>query len=235
MGTSAARRAPTTRLWRQAKAAATRYLAPEGGGAVNAGEVAARYLAALGKGEPAPLAAFVLTRKTAQDLGAWLSRAVSTGGAAALEEAGWGDLAGASSEVTAQVVSQVLVGPDGGLEAAVARTALGLIWVQPPEPVAAAGDAGAVAERVRRFLAAACYLRLALDLGESLEAAGSNFSRLRAGLDGLREWILEAAPANAPEAPGDPEAWRGLAGWTWVTQVTEVLLARLSRNQAQLK
>jgi hypothetical protein len=235
MGTSAARRALTTRLWRQAKAAATRYLAPEGGGAVSAAEVVDRYLAALGEGEPGPLTAFVLTRKTAQDLGAWLSRAAFAGADAALEEAGLGDLAGASPEVTAQVVSQVLVGAHGGLEAAVARTALGLVWAKAPGPAAAAGDSGTAAARVRQFLAAALYLRLALDLGESLEAAGSNCSRLRAGLDGLRGWILEAAPAIVPEAPGDSEAWRGLAGWTWVTRVTEAMLARLSRNQAHLK
>jgi hypothetical protein len=227
MGTSAARRAPTTRLWRQAKAAATRYLTPEGGGAVSAGEVVARYLAALGEGEPGTLAAFVLTRKTAQDLGAWLSRPAAAGGAAALEEAGLGDLAGASPEVTAQVVSQVLVGPDGGLEAAVARTALGLVWAQAPGAGAGAGDSGPAAEQVQGFLAAALYLRLALDLGEPLEAAGKDFSSLRTGLDGLREWIVEAAPAFAPAAPGDPEAWQGLKGWTWVTRVTEALLARL--------
>ena len=50
MGTSSARRAPTTRRWRLAKAAATRYLSPESGGAVDAREVAARYVAALGAG-----------------------------------------------------------------------------------------------------------------------------------------------------------------------------------------
>ena len=47
MGTSSARRGPTTGLWRVAKGAATRYLSPGAGGEVSAREVAARYLAAL--------------------------------------------------------------------------------------------------------------------------------------------------------------------------------------------
>ena len=47
MGTSSARRGPTTALWRAAKGAATRYLSPEAGGEVSAREVVARYLAAL--------------------------------------------------------------------------------------------------------------------------------------------------------------------------------------------
>jgi hypothetical protein len=47
MGTSSARRGPTSALWRAAKGAATRYLSPEGGGSVTAQEVVAQYLAAL--------------------------------------------------------------------------------------------------------------------------------------------------------------------------------------------
>ena len=55
MGTSSARRGPTTGLWRAAKGAATRYLSPAAAGEVSAREVVARYLAALeetpGQGE----------------------------------------------------------------------------------------------------------------------------------------------------------------------------------------
>jgi hypothetical protein len=58
-------------LWRSAKGAATRYLSPGAAGEVSAREVVARYLAALEEtsgGEA--LAAFRVTRKAAQDLGA---------------------------------------------------------------------------------------------------------------------------------------------------------------------
>ena len=47
MGTSSARRGPTTGLWRSAKGAATRYLSPGAAGEVSAREVVARYLTAL--------------------------------------------------------------------------------------------------------------------------------------------------------------------------------------------
>ncbi len=128
MGTSSARRAPTTRLWRLAKAAATRYLSPESGGAVDAREVAARYVAALGEGGgPGPagaLAAFRQTRRAAQNLGAFCCQADSRGWPAALEDWGWQDLAGDGSEVLTPALSAALEAPGGGLEQAVAHTAL---------------------------------------------------------------------------------------------------------------
>jgi hypothetical protein len=211
MGTSAARRAPTSRLWRQAKNAATRYISPEGGGAVTAGEVAARYLAALGEAEQGPLAAFRRSRKVAQDLGAW----------AALESPDWGELAGQPPEVRAQGVAAALAGAGGGLEDAVAHASLVQVLTE------FAPDQPAPELLVAWFLAGALYLRLNLDLGEPLEAAGENFSRLRRGLDEIHRVIEQAAGAPAPEAPADPEAWRGLAGWTWVTRVLEAMLSRL--------
>jgi hypothetical protein len=73
MGTSTARRAPTTRAWRLAKGAATRYLSPESAAPAEAREVIISYVAALeqGSGQEAggALAAFRLTRRIAQKLG----------------------------------------------------------------------------------------------------------------------------------------------------------------------
>ena len=92
MGTSSARRGPTTGLWRAAKGAATRYLSPGAGGEVSAREVVARYLAALeetpGQGEA--LAAFRFTRKAAQDLGAFWQEVAARGWEAALAGPGSG-------------------------------------------------------------------------------------------------------------------------------------------------
>jgi hypothetical protein len=83
---------------------------------------------------------------------------------------------------------------------------------------------------VRRFLAQAFHLRLALDLGESLEAAAPGYSQLRQGLNGLAGCIGLAATAPQPEAaPRTPEHWLGLPGWTWVTGVLEGLMTGLSR------
>ncbi len=226
MGTSAARRAPTTRLWRQAKGAATRYLSPEGGGVVTAGEVAARYLAALGEGDRGVLAAFRLTRKVAQDLGALAAQATSQGWDGALELWGLGELAGASPEVAAQAVGAALVGPGGGLEATVARVSVAAVLMKsasvghksPPEP----------AQLAQRFLATALHFRLALDLGEPLEAVAATCSRLRNGLDELWGCIEAAGTALMPGSSPPAEDWRSLAGWTWVTEFMDALIKRLS-------
>ncbi len=207
MGTSSARRAPTSWFWRRAKGAATRYLSPPEGVGLEAREVVARYLAALGEdagsGSPDLLAAFRLTRKAAQTLGAFAAQAAPR------------------KEEAPPVVAGRLLEPDGSLEGAVARSALAAVL----QDFGGAADA-APAAVVTRFLAESLYQRLALDLGEPLEATSRSCSHWRQGLAGLKGWIADAAPEE-PEAPGSPEKWRGLAGWTWVTLTLEKMLARL--------
>lgn len=230
MGTSSARRAPTTRLWRLAKAAATRYLSPESGGVAEAREVAASYVAALGEGGgPGPagaLAAFRQTRRAAQNLGAFCCQACSRGWPAALEDWGWPDLAGDGSEVLTPALSVALEAPGGGLEQAVAHTAL--MGILPKLPMASS-QGEEPARLVRRFLVEAFGLRLALDLGESLEAAASGISSLRQGLTGLAAWIDRAARSpNLPPAPLTPEEWLGLPGWTWVSSLLTGLILNLA-------
>ena len=233
MGTSSARRAPTTRLWRLAKAAATRYLSPESGGAVDAREVVVRYVAALGEGGgPGPagaLAAFRLTRRAAQNLGAFCCLADCRGWPAALE--GWGlqDLAGDGLEVLTPSLSAAVEAPGGELEQAVAHTALmGVLQNLPMAP----GQGERPARLVRRFLVEAFGLRLVLDLGESLEAAASGIPPLRQGLTGLAAWIDRASILpNLPRSPLTPDAWLGLPGWTWVTSLlTELILNLTDQN-----
>ncbi len=234
MGTSSARRGPTGRLWRLAKGAATRYLSPESSGAVEAREVAARYVAALGEGgEPGlagALAAFRLTRRVAQNLGAFWCQAHFQGWPAALSAWGLKYLPG-EPEAMAQSLGAALGEAGGGLEPAVAHTALVGLLLKLPEPGIAAAPPEA-AQSVRRFLAAALKLRLALDLGESLEAVAPGFSPLRQGLAEIAACIDQAAETAGPQAPAPltPEHWLGLPGWTWVTELMEGLLLQLKAH-----
>ena len=137
-------------------------------------------------------------------------------------------------EVPAQSLSAALEIPGGGLEQAVAHTALvGLLLRKP-----AGGPGGGVlapvpipeaARLVRRFLGDAFSLRLLLDLGESLEAAAPGFSPLRQGTIEISRWIEQAAADPSLAAPPlrSPEDWLGLPGWTWVTRVLQGLLRSL--------
>jgi hypothetical protein len=244
MGTSSARWAPTGKLWRSARGAARRYLAPEAGGVV-ARELVARYVAALGasSGEEAQgaLAAFRLTRKAAQNFGAWAGAALARGRAAALADLGLPDLEGQPPEVMAQALVPVLAGQCFDLESEVARTSLASLLLQilsrtSPEPADSSSQEfspssdSPAASWVRAFLAAALYQRLVLDLGAAMEEAAAGWGHLQAGLDGLKDWLAQAgaeAEAEAPAIPASPEQWRGLAGWVWVTKVLEALLSRV--------
>jgi hypothetical protein len=227
MGTSSARRGPTTGLWRSVKGAATRYLSPGAGGEVSAREVVARYLAALEE-TPGPgdrLAAFRITRKAAQDLGALWQEVAARGWDLALKDRGLGPLVREPAELLAPGVSEVLAGNGGGLEEAVARTALALVI----GPAVKSQDRPEPAQVVRQFLVTALHLRLALDLGEPLEAAAGSSGRLRDGLSRIKAVIEAGAPAAGapPEAPATPSLWQGFTGWTWVTEVMAELMQNL--------
>ncbi len=226
MGTSSARRGPTTALWRVAKGAATRYLSPEGGGAVTAQEVVARYLAALEEtpGQGDRLAVFRFTRKVAQDLGALGEEVKAQGWERSLQERGLAPLAHSDAALMAQGVSGVLAGGGGGLEEAVVRAALALVL----RPAMHSQIKVAPANLVRQFLATAVTLRLALDLGESLEAAAGSYTRLKDGMKHLEE-LIESDVLRAEgqsEPPADTEHWQGLPGWTWVTEMMAALMAK---------
>jgi hypothetical protein len=125
-------------------------------------------------------------------------------------------------------MGSALVGAESGLEAEVARVALTAILRESGITDASPHPAPMGPDRlVPRFLAAALYLRLALDLGEPLEAAGASVSRIKEGLDGLKGCLEPTVPVPTPATPEDPAAWQGLPGWTWVTGVLETMLARL--------
>ena len=230
MGTSSARRGPTTGLWRSAKGAATRYLSPGAAGEVSAREVVARYLAALeetaGQGEA--LAAFRVTRKVAQDLGALWQEVAAQGWGLALKDRGLEALAREPADMLALGMSGVLAGSGGGLEEAVVRTALALVL----GPAVQSQDRPEPAQVVRQFLVTALHLRLALDLGEPLEAAAEDYGRLRDGLSRIKAVIeAGAAAAGVPlEPPATPGLWQGFTGWTWVSEVMAGLIQNLEQG-----
>jgi hypothetical protein len=186
-----------------------------------------RYLAALEEtpGQGAALAAFRFTRKVAQDFGAFWQEEKARGWDAALAGRGLASLARGSAEMLASGLSGVLAGAGGGLEEAVARTALASVI----RPTVQAQDRPEPTQLVREFLVTAVYLRLALDLGEPLETSAGGFGRLRDGLSRIKAVIEADATEDAmlPEPPADPGHWQGLAGWTWVTELLAAILARL--------
>ncbi|MFZ5448857.1 MAG: hypothetical protein ACOZFS_09515 [Thermodesulfobacteriota bacterium] len=229
MGTSSARRGPTTVLWRAAKGAATRYLSPEGGGVLDARELTARYLAALEEtpGEGDRLAMFRFTRKVGQELGAFWSEINFRGWEEVLQERGLRPLTLGDPAVLAQGLSGVLGGSGGGLEEAVVRTSLAQVLLRAVQSETRA----APANLVRQFLAMALTLRLTLDLGESLEAAAGGYGRLRERLNCLKE-LIEANILGADShaaTPVTPEHWQGLTGWTWITETMAALMSKLGQ------
>jgi hypothetical protein len=229
MGTSSARRGPSTAGWRLAKGAATRYLAPEGASPVGAREVIRRYIAALKETSVAqgqdPLAEFRLTRKAAQCLGEFGTMVVDSGLNAALEAWGIHTSSQDAPEVAILGLASAWVDEDGSLEAAVARTALAtcLEKILASDPARKSQVDGSTI--VKSFLAIAVCQRLALDLGESLEAAAPGWPAFRKALIKLAD-ELHAATDACPEDPPRAGQWQGLAGWLWVTQVLGNILKR---------
>lgn len=235
MGTSTARRGPSTAAWRWAKGSATRYLSPEGATAVEAREVLRRYVAALqdtgvAQGQDL-LAEFRLTRKAAQRLGEFGDLAAESGVAGALEAGGLVEWSQVLPDAAIPGLATVWVEEHGGLEAQVARTALAkcLRKVLTAETGSKSRLEGPAL--VRAFLAEALCQRLVLDLGESLEAAAPGWREYHQGLARLENEV-QAAAATCSEDPPASGQWQGLAGWVWVTKVLENILEAFQERQA---
>jgi hypothetical protein len=240
MGTSTARRAPTTRAWRQAKAAATRYLSPDSPAPVMARQVAARYVNALeeGPGQAAggALAAFALARKVAQNLGEFCQQVKNQHWQATLERWGLAVPTSQPPEATAHALAIMWLPQAHGLAEDALRPALISLlteilraFSESPEGHTDSGPS----EAVVRFLAAALYHRLVFDLGESLEAAAPGWRIFSEGLAKLKAELTKAAETGAGKAPA-PSDWQGLEGWLWVTRLVEKMLNSFSaRNVTQ--
>ena len=171
------------------------------------------------------MAAFRVTRKAAQDLGALWQEVAARGWGLALKDRGLAPLAREPASMLAPGVSGVLAGSGGGLEDAVVRTALALVIGSAVQ----AQDRPEPAQVVRQFLVTALHLRLALDLGEPLEAAAGSSGRLRDGLSRIKAVIEAGALATSPLSgpPATPGLWQGFTGWTWVTEVLAGLMQNL--------
>jgi hypothetical protein len=229
MGTSSARRGPSTALWRLAKGAATRYMSPEGSAPLEAREVVRRYLAALQETSVAQgqdiLAGFRFTRKAAQCLGEFGDLLAGSGLPAALESLGMKDLAQLPPEETIYGLTQAWVEEHGSLEATVARTALAtcLTRVLTFDPAANFRVDGP--SLVSSFLALVLSQRLAFDLGESLEAAATAWPFYQKALVRL-EKELRSAISEIPDNPPGTGQWQALPGWLFVTRTLERVLQR---------
>ncbi len=217
MGTSTARRAPTTKAWRQAKVTAVRYLSPENPHPVEARGVVARYVAALSEGlnleSGRALAAFPLTRKIAQALGEFCKiKDKECRTASGLNQAD-----SQAPLATAHILASTWLEGAGGLEKAALRPAL----VQQLAEVL--HSFSEPSQAVRRFLAAALYHRLIFDLGEPLEGAAAGWRHLADGLARIEREIVNAAEAQGITVP-PPADWQGLEGWLWVSHVLKEML-----------
>lgn len=229
MGTSTARRAPGTRVWRLAKVAATRYLSPAAGQPVTARELVSRYIAALKEGaesEGGALAAFRLTRKMGHQLGALCQQSRNESLPATLAAWGGSDPSWREPEALAHVMATLWLDENGGLEEAALRPALVGSLLELFKGIKEnPGPAETEAVRiVKRFLAVALAHRLIFDLGEALEAAAPGWHPLAAALAGIKQEIAQVVDAAA-EAASAPANWQGLEGWVWVTRVLEETMA----------
>jgi hypothetical protein len=222
MGTSTARRGPSTALWRLAKGAATRYMSPEGAAPVEAREVVRRYVAALEETSRAQgqdlLAEFRLTRKVAQCLGEFGDLVADSGLSIALASWGLKDLAQFPSEVVISGLAETWLEKHGSLEASVIRTALTTCLARAITLNAVASSRPDGPSLVRSFLALVLSQRLAFDLGEPLEAAAAGWPAYQQGLIRLEE-DLAAGASEGPDNPPEAGQWQGLPGWLFVTRL----------------
>jgi hypothetical protein len=197
-------------------------------------EVVRRYIAALQETSVAQgqdlLAEYRLTRKAAQCLGEFGDLVADSGLPAALESCGLTTPFQDAPEVAIAKLTSTWVKEDHGLEAAVARTALAtcLEKVLAPDPTGKSRVAGPAL--VRSFLAITLCQCLALDLGESLEAAASGWPAFNQALAKLANELYTAAAALPGDHPGVGQ-WQGLAGWVWVTRFLENMLQHFQKTK----
>jgi hypothetical protein len=169
------------------------------------------------------LAGFRLIRKVAQRLGELGDALAGADLPAALQASGVKKSDQLHPEEIIPCLAQAWIEEPGGLEAAVAGSALAacLNHVLKSDPTPASPVDGP--SLAKAFLGISLYQRLVLDLGESLEAAAPGWPAYHRGLAGLQAELM-AGLDDLPGAPPGAGQWQGLAGWLFVTGILENLL-----------
>jgi len=213
MGTSAARKAPVGRLWRNAKSFASRFAAGQEASAPRVGEVVARYIAALRessgtqeRGQGEPIMADVT--RTAVHLSGFYRDWEQSGWETALARQGVNLSARPTLPEIIPALLDRLAGAGARLGEAVARAALiehfrGFFGaegnshqtgvtagVRCPEPTAG----------IRSFLGLAIYRKIISDLGEPLEFQAATIQRGIERQEVIRSYILGHIQALGTES-----------------------------------
>lgn len=249
MGTSIARRAPTGKFWRVAKATASRFSSPKNTGQVTAAEVTARYVTALGESSPGsrtsseqPSLPQIL--QGAQNLGGFYQKLTLQGLDQTLSEYGLGHLIGSSPLTVISGLVDALTGPGAVLEEAVARSALIDLWAG--KLAEAAEDyfswsnrwrsectLPTVINQIRHFLAEAVFQKLASDLGEPLEAQAGGAARGCHRRQQLRHFIHAQIMLESDDPDKFDFFWSDQQRPIWISRQLQILLTRLEQGRGR--
>lgn len=235
MGTSMARKAPTGKFWRAAKAAASRFSSPHNTGHFGVSEVVSRYIAALRETTfPASTGSLAAIRQVAENLGAFHSRVAKVGVERALEEHGLNNLISRPPEEMIAGWVDMLAGPGALLEEAVARSTLvdgvvknfqasGVSWHRYLQEIS---SVTAITSTIRDYLATALFHKLCSDLGESLEAQAQDAAT------GLRHrqnigLFIQQRRRQLDEGDSLDIDWSQADRQTWISRQLATLMACL--------
>ncbi|MFP3867959.1 MAG: hypothetical protein ACLFUU_07345 [Desulfobacteraceae bacterium] len=242
MGTSTARKAPTGKFWRRAKASASRFSSSKNNGQVSAAEVVAGYVTAI-KDNQAAAPIFPQIQQVAGNLGRFYQKLALHGLDQAWRDFGLDELIGTPMPSTLPALVDILAGPGAALEAAVARSALIEILAAGPvstkdgyfeQRAAKPGEPSpqTISGRIRNFLAEAVYQKLASDLGEALEAQAADSWTGAARLQELRQSIQGILPPPDEEIEEFDLSWSDLQSRAWIEAQLQLLLDRLEQGHA---
>lgn len=223
MGTSSSYEGPTGGRWPDAKRAATRFSSTHGSpdSATSARGVTSAYLAAIG-GAAGAAARAIAARRTAAQLGSFLSRTAAIGLDAALEERGLRDYVGRPALEVLRALVDSLSGPGDTPEEAANREALIALLDQELLQAATyedlelllidALDAAGLARLLELFVAEYVYRRLRQELAKQLESGARSPAELPGIERDLRDYIRAAIKIRFEDVDVMQLNWEGGEG-----------------------